>query len=379
MQTLFLNFSISVAFSVSLLLCFSTPVHAQAEVFEKLQETVPATVEAITGTETRVIPGTDTSITTQTITVKILEGAKADTFATFENEFAPLRVGQRVFINRIVNMQGDESIILMDIDRRRELFILGLLAFGLIIFFAGWQGLRALFSLALSVGAIIFLLVPALLAGYDPALASFAIAGLILAVVLFITHGVNARSLAAFVGTYSAVLVTCIIAAISVRMLSLSGFSSDEAVFLNFATSGALDFSGLLLGSIIIGILGVLDDVAITQASVVQELKAANNALRLRDLYARAINVGRDHVGSLVNTLALAYVGVSLPLILLFARADSSLAITINQEIIAAEIVRIIIGSIGLVLAVPLTTVVAAWYFGKQDQVTSGGHAHHHH
>jgi uncharacterized membrane protein len=166
--------------------------------------------------------------------------------------------------------------------------------------------------------------------------------------------------------------------------MHLTGMSGDAATFLNFATRGSLDFAGLLLGSMIIGILGVLDDVAITQASVIQELKAANSSLGRRELYTRAIRVGRDHIGSLVNTLALAYVGVSLPLVLFFSRADSSLTLTLNQEIVAAELVRIIIGSIGLVLAVPLTTLIAAWYYGKNGVSVShgeehGGHHGHHH
>jgi len=135
------------------------------------------------------------------------------------------------------------------------------------------------------------------------------------------------------------------------------------------------------LGSIIIGILGVLDDVSITQASVVQELKAVNESLGVRELYNRAIKVGRDHVGSLVNTLALAYVGVSLPLVLLFAQAGSDITLTLNQEIVAAEIVRIIVGSIGLIMAVPFTTLAAAWWFDKKGVEAndiSSVHGHHH-
>ena len=164
--------------------------------------------------------------------------------------------------------------------------------------------------------------------------------------------------------------------------LVLTGFSTDAAVYLNFSTGGKLDIAGLLLGSIIIGLLGVLDDVSITQASVVQELRGANQALGARELYRRAIRVGRDHVGSLVNTLALAYVGAALPLVLLFARSDASFLASINQEVIAVEIVRIVIGSIGLVLAVPFTTAVAAWYFSSRDVArndTHAGHSHHHH
>ncbi|OIP77501.1 MAG: hypothetical protein AUK16_01730 [Parcubacteria group bacterium CG2_30_44_11] len=353
-------------------------VGAQSEVYNDLKETVAAEVISINDEFSRVIPGTETSIDIQQITIKFLDGAKNGKLANFENELKPLKPGQHIFVNRVETINGDEYIILMDVDRRPELVILGLLAVGLITFFAGRQGVYALFSLALSVGAILFLLVPALLAGWDPALTSLLVAGIVLALVLYITHGFKARTTIAFLGTWGAVMVTCGVAYVSVRAMHLSGMSSDAATFLNFATHGSLDFSGLLLGSIIIGILGILDDVSITQASVVQELKAANHSLNALELYKRAIRVGRDHIGSLVNTLALAYVGVSLPLVLFFARADSSLTLTLNQEIVSVEIVRIIIGSIGLVLAVPLTTAIAAYYYGKQDHIHFDPHEAHH-
>ena len=353
-------------------------VGAQSEVYNDLKETVAAEVISINDEFSRVIPGTETSIDIQQITIKFLDGAKNGKLANFENELKPLKPGQHIFVNRVETINGDEYIILMDVDRRPELVILGLLAVGLITFFAGRQGVYALFSLALSVGAILFLLVPALLAGWDPALTSLLVAGIVLALVLYITHGFKARTTIAFLGTWGAVMLTCGVAYVSVRAMHLSGMSSDAATFLNFATHGSLDFSGLLLGSIIIGILGILDDVSITQASVVQELKAANHSLNALELYKRAIRVGRDHIGSLVNTLALAYVGVSLPLVLFFARADSSLTLTLNQEIVSVEIVRIIIGSIGLVLAVPLTTAIAAYYYGKQDHIHFDPHEAHH-
>jgi hypothetical protein len=158
-------------------------------------------------------------------------------------------------------------------------------------------------------------------------------------------------------------------------------FASDAAIYLNFSTRGALDFSGLLLGGILIGVLGVLDDVAITQASVTIELVRANTALRWVDLYRRALRVGQDHIGSLVNTLALAYTGVSLPLLMLFARTDSGFLDIVNQEVVASEIVRTLVGSFGLMLTVPATTLIAVWYvrrFGVPEEQGHEGHAHHH-
>lgn len=376
-------YAVSRIFSFGVILslfAFPALLHAQ-EVHNDLKETVRAEVISINDEFSRVIPGTDTSIDIQDLTIKFLSGERAGQLDTFENELAPLKPGQHIFVNRIVTINGDEYIILMDADRRLEMLILALFAIGLIVFFAGFQGVRALLSLFLSIGAIIFMLVPALLAGYNPALVSVAIAGLILALALYLTHGIHPRTHIAFLGTWGAVIVTCGIAYVSVETMQLTGMSSDAATFLNFATRGTLDFAGLLLGSIIIGVLGVLDDVSITQASVVQELKSANSSLSAQDLYRRAIRVGHDHIGSLVNTLALAYVGVSLPLVLFYSRADTDLMMTINQEIVAVEIVRIIIGSIGLVLAVPFTTLLASWYYSRQDHVPHEElhHCGHHH
>lgn len=357
-------------FGIGLLLTvvglFPTVAFGQS-VHQDLQEVVEAEVVAIEDEFTRDIHGTDTSVDMQIVRAELRSGSRAGEEVTFENELTPVAAGDRVYLNYLKTINGDEYFTFKDFKRQPQLGWLLVTFVGLLLLFAGWQGVRSLLSLGLSVAAIFLLLVPALLNGYDPALVSLGIAALILAAVLFITHGVNARSLTAFAGTMLAVVVTCGLAWFWVNGMRLTGFGDDTAVYLNFSTNGTLDFAGLLLGSIIIGILGVLDDVSITQASVVQELRHANPSFSVTELYRRAIRVGRDHVGSLVNTLAFAYVGVSLPLVLLFANAQADIWLTLNQEIVAAEILRIIVGSIGLILAVPFTTFIAAWYFSRHE------------
>lgn len=367
--------SIAVSF---LLIGVTAPAFAQST-YEELQDTVRAEVETIVSEEERRIPGTGASTTVQTVRAEILSGENDGEMITFTNDLVMLSPGDGIFLSHIRDINGNEFYQLKDVNRQPTLLILAVCFILVLLFFAGWHGVRALLSLSLSIGAILFLLVPALLAGYDPALASFGIAGVILACVLFITHGINPRSLTAFGGTFGAIFITSVIAWFFVDALRLTGFGSDASVSLNFATDGSLDLAGLLLGGIIIGMLGVLDDVSITQASVVQELRAANTALSPWTLYRRAIRVGRDHVGSLVNTLALAYVGAALPLVLLFATSEASIGVTLNQEIIAAELARIIVGSIGIILAVPLTTLAAAWWFGTRGvRERDIGHGHHH-
>ena len=351
------------------------------EVHQDLQETVKAKVLEVAEQSDRQIMGTEATTTVQTLRIELLDGSKMGQVSSLDNDIMVLKVGDVIFVNRLVAIDDTEYFTFKDVERRPQLFWMGLLMVGLVLIFSGWQGARALLSLALSIVAIVFLLVPALLAGYEPALASLLIAGVILALSLFLTHGLNARVTIAFLGTFGAVGVTCLLAWLSVDWLRLTGFGSDASVYLNFSTGGTLDIAGLLLGSIIIGLLGVLDDVSITQASVVQELRAANTTLSSFELYRRAINVGRDHVGSLVNTLALAYLGTALPLVMFYARAQADFWQSINQEVIASEILRIIIGSIGLILAVPFTTAVAAWYFGHRavDKKDIHTHSHHHH
>ncbi len=358
------------------------PFSASAQILDADIETVRAEVKEILSEEVREIAGTNAEAVTQTITVEIFDGTRAGDVVEFENDLIPLQPGERIFLNRQVTINGDELFILKDIDRRTELLSLALLFIGLLVWFAGRQGVRALLSLGVSVGAILFILVPLLLAGYNPILTSIGIAAVILAVVLFGTHGVRPHVILAYGGTMAAVLFTGLVAWWWVFSMRLTGFGSDASVYLNFATDGRLDFAGLLLGSIIIGILGILDDVSITQASVVQELKAANESFSISELYTRAIRVGRDHVGSLVNTLALAYVGISLPLVLFLSGSEAPITHILNQEVVAAELVRIMVGSIGLVLAVPCTTILAAWWFGTHgvdERHVSSSHGHHHH
>lgn len=354
----------------------AVPPAAAQEVHQEFQERVRAEVLEVLDEDERRIMGTDATTTVQTLRIELLGGQREGEVVRFENDVTELAVGNVIFVNRLVGQDGVEYFAFKDIERRPQLLVVSFLFVALVLFFARWQGARALLSLTLSIGAILFVLVPLLLAGYSPALVALGVSGIVLALTLFVTHGVNPRSVIAFAGTLTAVAVTCAIAAISVTTMRMTGFSSDASVYLNFSTGGMLDFTGLLLGSIIIGLLGVLDDVSITQASVVQELRGANRSLGARELYARAIRVGRDHVGSLVNTLALAYVGAALPLVMLLARTESSFFLTINQEIVAAEVLRIMIGSIGLILAVPLTTAAAAWYFKDKEVDVGEQHSH---
>lgn len=353
------------------------------EVHQEFQETVKAEVIEILEQFERDIMGTGATTTVQELRILIEGGARKGEVVRLDNDLVVLSVGDKIFVNRLLSIDGTEYYIFKDVERRGPLLLLVLIFVGMVVWLSGWQGVRAVFSLGLSILAILFVLVPALMAGYSPALVSLGAAAVILSLTLFLTHGFKPRVVVTFFGTMGAVTLTCVIAYVWVEWMRFTGFGDDASVYLNFATGGKLDLSGLLLGGIIIGLLGVLDDVSITQASVVQELKSANPLLGFKELYTRAMRVGKDHIGSLVNTLALAYAGAALPLLLLYSFSESSMTLLINQEILAAEVVRIIVSSIGLIMAAPLTTALASWYFKDRavdkPPVVACSHGHHHH
>jgi uncharacterized membrane protein len=354
------------------------PVVQAQEVHNELQGTYRGKVLEVVSSEERTVPGTQTATPVQTIDVEVLDGPFDGDIITIENDFLALDEGDRFYFNYNVYLDGSESYAVTNIDRRGPLMVfVGLFAFA-VIALGGWQGVRSLVALGVSFLAIFYVLLPGLLAGYNPLLLSFLVAAGILFGAIFFTHGFNRESAVAYGGTMLAVGLTGILAIIAVNATELSGFASDESVYLNFNTNGLLDFTGLLLGAIIVGVLGVLDDIAVTQAAVVVELYNSNSKLSPREVYKRALRVGREHVGALVNTLVLAYAGASLPLLMYFYLAPVGFWSLINSELFATEIIRAVVGSIGLIMTVPIVTGLAVWYLKDYESKHSHGHSHGH-
>lgn len=353
--------------------------HSQ-ELLQDQTEILKAKVLKIQKQEIKDILGTDVEAVHQTLLVKILEGDKKDREVVVENDYRQLEEGQKFFLYYSKDaLDGREMFSVKDINRLSPLMWFVALFVLVIIIFSGKQGVRSLLALTGSFLIIIYILLPLLLKGYPPIITSIAIASLVLFVAIYFTHGFNKQSSVAFSGTVFAVIITGLLAYLGVEFASLSGFSSEEAVYLNFNTRGALDFGGLLLGGIMIGVLGVLDDIAVTQAAVVSEIFDSAPHLSRLEVYKKALRVGREHVGALVNTLALAYTGTALPLILLFSTSTSPFSTIINQEIFATEIIRTIVGSIGLVLTVPITTLLAVYFLkGYKGKHEHHGHSHGH-
>jgi uncharacterized membrane protein len=252
-----------------------------------------------------------------------------------------------------------EPYVFADFERRTPLLLLGLLFGALVVLTGRWQGLRALVGLVASLAIVIGFVVPAILDGGSPEGVALVGALAVMLVTLGLAHGVGVKTLAATLGTTAALLLTLGLARLFTNAAHLTGLSSDEATFLR-ATVGDVSIQGLFLAGVVIATLGVLDDLTVSQASTVMALRRANAALGFRPLFRGALGVGRDHITATVNTLVLAYAGASLPVLLIFSLAGTSFSDAINSEAVAEQIVATLVGSIGLIAAVPITTALAA-------------------
>jgi uncharacterized membrane protein len=250
------------------------------------------------------------------------------------------------------------------------------LAFALLVLAAGrLQGARALIGLAGSLSMLVFFVVPAILGGRSATqVAIFGAFGVML-LTIPLAHGANVKSLAACLGTAVSLGLTLGLADVFTRLAHLSGLTSDEAIYLH-STSG-VSLRGLLLAGMVIGALGVLGDTTVTQASTVLALRRANPALGFGQLFTHATSVGRDHIAATVNTLVLAYAGAALPILLIFNAAGTSFGSAVNSEAVAEQIVATLVGSIGLIAAVPVTTALAALLATRLDPRTLA-HEHLH-
>jgi uncharacterized membrane protein len=269
---------------------------------------------------------------------------------------------------------------LYDFERRGPMLLLAGLFVLVVLLFARWRGALSLVGLAISLVIVLLFVVPAILDGKSALLVALVGAFAVAFTTIPLAHGWGPKSLAALLGSLASLLITALLAVLFTNLTHLTGLSSEEAIFLQIGAAN-VSLQGLLLAGMIIGALGVLDDVTISQASTVMALRRANPVLRLRRLSGLALDVGRDHVSATVNTLVLAYVGASLPILLLFSAADLGVSDALNLEVVAKEVVATLVGSIGLITAVPITTGLAALLAlsvapGEIEAGDAHGHAH---
>ncbi|MFB9541548.1 MULTISPECIES: YibE/F family protein [Streptomyces] len=270
-----------------------------------------------------------------------------------------LHEGQKVVVAYEPSAPKDLQYSVTDVNRRLPM---GLLAgiFALAVVVVGrMRGVMALVALAISFLVLTFFILPAILQGSNPLIVAVVGASAIMLIALYMCHGLSARTSVAVLGTLISLLLIGILGSLFIDWAALTG-NTDDNTGLIHGLYPTIDMSGLLLAGVIIGSLGVLDDVTVTQTSAVWELHEANPSMGWRGLYRAGIRIGRDHIASVVNTLVLAYAGAALPLLLLFSIAQSGVGTVANSELVAEEIVRTLVGSIGLVASVPVTTVLAA-------------------
>uniref|UniRef100_UPI0031D1C04D YibE/F family protein n=1 Tax=Streptomyces hawaiiensis TaxID=67305 RepID=UPI0031D1C04D len=270
-----------------------------------------------------------------------------------------LHEGQKVVVAYEPSAPKDLQYSVTDINRRLPLALLaGIFAVAVVIV-GRMRGVMALVALAISFMVLNFFILPAILQGSNPLVVAVVGASAIMLIALYLCHGLSARTSVAVLGTLISLLLIGILGSVFIDWAALTG-NTDDNTGLIHGLYPTIDMSGLLLAGIIIGSLGVLDDVTVTQTSAVWELHEANPSMGWRGLYRAGIRIGRDHIASVVNTLVLAYAGAALPLLLLFSIAQSSVGTVANSELVAEEIVRTLVGSIGLVASVPVTTALAA-------------------
>ncbi|MEU9554458.1 YibE/F family protein [Streptomyces fumanus] len=270
-----------------------------------------------------------------------------------------LSQGQGVVVAYEPSAPKDLQYSVADVDRRFPLALLaGIFALAVVVV-GRLRGVMALVSLAISFLVLNFFILPAILQGSNPLLVAVIGSSAIMLIALYLCHGLSARTSVAVLGTLVSLLLIGVLGSLFIGWAALTG-NTDDNTGLIHGLYPTIDMSGLLLAGVIIGSLGVLDDVTVTQTSAVWELHQANPSLGRRGLYRAGIRIGRDHIASVVNTLVLAYAGAALPLLLLFSIAQSSVGTVANSELVAEEIVRTLVGSIGLVASVPVTTALAA-------------------
>ncbi|MFI5589599.1 YibE/F family protein [Amycolatopsis sp. NPDC051758] len=257
------------------------------------------------------------------------------------------------------NAADPASFQLVDFQRGTPLLVLAALFAVAVLVLGRWQGLAALVALGLSFLVIALFILPAILAGENPLVVAIAGAGAIMFIALYLTHGLSARTSAAVLGTLVSLALIGVLSAIFSAAASLTGLDDSTSTLIGSLGHG-IDARGLLLAGVVIGALGVLDDVTVTQTSAVWELRRANPDLSWQELYRSGLRIGRDHVGSAVNTLVMAYAGAALPVLLYSSISGVGLGALLGSEEIAQEIIRTLAGSVGIVAAVPVTTVLAA-------------------
>lgn len=280
--------------------------------------------------------------------------------------------------------QGDEVVLYVETEgdsiseayitdhaRDKTALYLAILFLLLLILVGGLKGLKAAIALSITGGGIFFILLPMLLKGHNPILLTVVLSAVVTTLTLVILGGISVKTFAAIVGTTGGVMVAGLLAYVFGTAAKLTGFSSEEMHMLLYIPQNiSFDYQGILFAGMIIGALGAVMDVAMSVASAIEEIKRVNPLLRAGSLIRSGMNVGRDTMGTMANTLILAYTGGAIPLLLVFLAYDTPFLKIINLDLIATEVISALVGSVGLVLAIPITSITAGLLLGLKAKRT---------
>jgi uncharacterized membrane protein len=333
------------------------------------------------------------SITTQHVRLQIISGKEAGKVLDIDNgvledrDDMRLALGEVVVLDKTYKSDGSVLYLVKEKYRLPSIVWLTIIFVAITVFFGRLTGLTSILGLAASVLILVLFVIPRIVAGDDPLIICLVGAVAIACSSLFLAHGFNKRTSVALLSTVVTLGIAAIAALISVYAAGLFGMGSEESMFLQSGLLQNIDLRGLLLGGMIIGCLGVLDDITTAQCAAIEEISKANPMLSVEQLRKAGFSVGREHIASLINTLALAYVGASLPLLLLFKTQDTyPLWVTLNGEFLAEEIIRTLVGSVTLVFAVPVSIFFAVSFLKVKpgtpgtsaNSLSSSRHSHSH-
>jgi uncharacterized membrane protein len=296
-----------------------------------------------------------------------------------------LTLGDKVMVSISKTPENVVKAYFVDYVRTTPMLWLAIIFAAAIVIISQWKGVGALLSMAFSLYVIIGYIIPNILNGEDPLRVSIIGSIILLGVTLYLTYGWTLKTHAAVLSMIVVLILTGALSALFVFVTKLNGTGDESVMFLAQLMENSINMRGLLLGGMLIGALGVLDDLVTTQASAVFELHHANPNFGFLGLYHASMRIGQDHVAATVNTLVLAYAGSSLPMLLLFSLARGDYGYLINYAFVAEEIVRTLVGSLGLIAAVPITTAIAIFFaqrahlLGRWEQILGPeGEGHHH-
>lgn len=288
-------------------------------------------------------------------------------FESFNRRDAPIfKKGDKVIVQRAYYSDKTENYQIVDRYRLDSVLTILIAFLLLVVLMSGKKGIGSIFGMGFSLAVLLFFVTPLIVSGYSPLVVSIFGALFIMLVSIYLAHGVSKQTTSAVISTFVSLVLSGIVSYLFVALANLHGVGSEDSYSLQFALTN-IDLKGLLLGGIIIGTLGILDDVTTTQSAVIFELNEANPKLTYKNLVKMGLDVGREHITALVNTLFLVYAGVSLGLFVIFVLnpLNQPAWVLLNYESMSEEIIRTITGSLVLVLAVPISTVIAAFTVKK--------------